>query len=149
MIKTYCDLCRKEIPNYYGKNLVTFKTSVTISTMDTCDECRADWFNNYNEWYPKHYTSDDCISRSEALKYFEECEDSDSIKVKYAIQHLKGLQSVIPIIKEKVAKWTHRNDDKYDWLECPCCGFGNEGEITRYDGVACSYCPRCGLKLLE
>ena len=37
---------------------------------------------------------DDCISRSDALKFFDEFEDTDCVKVKYAKDHLIQLPSV-------------------------------------------------------
>ena len=64
MIKMYCDLCGKEIPNFHSEHLVTFETSATISIMDTCDECRANWFDDYNRWYPKSCISEDPVQNT-------------------------------------------------------------------------------------
>lgn len=46
-------------------------------------------------------------------------------------------------------KWIHKNDDHFDWLECPCCGYGDEGEVTieRLEDAPSIYCPVCGQRL--
>ena len=43
--------------------------------------------------------------------------------------------------------WIHRNDDYTDWLECPNCGYGDEGEVEYGKGTP--YCPYCGERLYE
>ena len=43
--------------------------------------------------------------------------------------------------------WIHRNDDYTDWLECPTCGYGDEGEVKYGKGTP--YCPYCGERLYE
>lgn len=43
--------------------------------------------------------------------------------------------------------WIHRNDDYNDWLECPSCGYGDEGEVKYGEGTP--YCPYCGERLYE
>jgi len=52
-------------------------------------------------------------------------------------------------LKETPAKWIHRNDDHFDWLECPGCGYGDEGEviIKRLEDAPSIYCPCCGQRL--
>lgn len=37
-------------------------------------------------------------------------------------------------------EWNKCNDDKFDWLECSSCGYGDEGEVTK----PWLYCPVCG-----
>ena len=44
-------------------------------------------------------------------------------------------------------RWIHRNDDYNDWLECPNCGYGDEGEVEYGKGTP--YCPYCGERLEE
>lgn len=41
--------------------------------------------------------------------------------------------------------WIHRNDDFYNWLECPKCGYGEEGEVKYGEGT--TFCPYCGADL--
>lgn len=48
---------------------------------------------------------------------------------------------------ERVKHWIHRNDDYNDWLECPNCGYGSEGEVKYGEGTP--YCPYCGERLEE
>lgn len=43
--------------------------------------------------------------------------------------------------------WIHRNDDSNDWLECPNCGYGSEGEVKYGEGTP--FCPNCGERLRE
>lgn len=46
---------------------------------------------------------------------------------------------------QKKPHWIHRNDDYTDWLECPNCGYGSEGEVKYGEGTP--FCPHCGEKL--
>ena len=52
-------------------------------------------------------------------------------------------------LRETPGKWIHKNDDRFDWLECPICGYGDEGEVTieRLEDAPSIYCPICGQKL--
>lgn len=43
-------------------------------------------------------------------------------------------------------KWVHHNDDCNDWLVCPVCEYGDEGEVP-WDKRT-PYCPHCGAKLI-
>lgn len=47
--------------------------------------------------------------------------------------------------KEQPKQWIHKNDDYCDWLECPNCGYGDEGEVKFGEGTL--YCPCCGQNL--
>ena len=49
--------------------------------------------------------------------------------------------------KTEPKHWIHRNDDYNDWLECPSCGYGSEGEVKYGKGTP--YCPYCGERLYE
>lgn len=46
---------------------------------------------------------------------------------------------------QKKLHWIHRNDDYTDWLECPNCGYGSEGEVKYGEGTP--FCPHCGERL--
>ena len=48
---------------------------------------------------------------------------------------------------ERAKHWIHRNDDYNDWLECPNCGYGSEGEVKYGEGTP--FCPYCGERLEE
>ena len=48
---------------------------------------------------------------------------------------------------ERAKHWIHRNDDYNDWLECPSCGYGSEGEVKYGEGTP--FCPYCGERLEE
>lgn len=48
---------------------------------------------------------------------------------------------------ERAKHWIHRNDDSNDWLECPNCGYGSEGEVKFGEGTP--FCPYCGERLEE
>lgn len=48
---------------------------------------------------------------------------------------------------QKKPHWIHRNDDYTDWLECPSCGYGSEGEVKYGEGTP--FCPHCGERLEE
>jgi hypothetical protein len=49
--------------------------------------------------------------------------------------------------KTEPKHWIHRNDDYNDWLECPSCGYGSEGEVKYGKGTP--YCQYCGERLYE
>ena len=57
-----------------------------------------------------------------------------------------------PLIKSgkpsaRIGKWLHKNDDHFDWLECPFCEYGSEGEVKYGRGTP--FCPQCGADLTE
>lgn len=109
----------------------------------------------------------DLISRAELLKALETwdrfgVDDTNSLfrldnlslphYVAYihyddVVKCIKGMPSVAIPNKTEPKHWIHRNDDYNDWLECPSCGYGSEGEVKYGKGTP--YCPYCGERLYE
>lgn len=44
-----------------------------------------------------------------------------------------------------MAKWIEWTDDKKDYVKCPKCDYGAEGEMELKDKT--NYCPQCGAPL--
>ena len=65
------------------------------------------------------------------------------------LDNIPGLRVTIMKSRDEPKKWIHRNDDHFDWLECPCCGYGDEGEVNieRLEDAPSIYCPQCGQRL--
>lgn len=42
-------------------------------------------------------------------------------------------------------KWIQKCDDNFDWYECSCCGYGNEGELQERPWF--KFCPSCGSRM--
>lgn len=81
---------------------------------------------------------EDCISREEALDQL-----GQSYNILDATDRIKEMRSVIP--GQKTGKWLHKNDDHFDWCECPFCEYGSDGEVEL--GNETPYCPMCGAHL--
>ena len=60
------------------------------------------------------------------------------------VTNLSAKQEMENIFKSK-GKWNECNDDKFDWVECSECGFGDEGENT----TKWLYCPACGALMVN
>ncbi len=69
----------------------------------------------------------------------------DFAKLLVLRRELKKLPSVKPTAQK--GRWVHHNDDHFDWLECPFCGYGDEGEVVY--GNETPFCPMCGADLSE
>lgn len=105
------------------------------------------------EQKPKTEPCEDCISRADAIKALKELEQEDietygckipeGFDADGAIEKLMNLPSVQPKVKQ--GRWKHKHDDRNDWLECPFCGYGDEGKVRMDQGTA--FCPFCGAKL--
>lgn len=51
---------------------------------------------------------------------------------------------IIPI-ERPTGEWNQKCDDNFDWYECSCCGYGNEGELQERPWF--KFCPCCGAKM--
>lgn len=102
--------------------------------------------------YPE--PSKDAISRAAAHELIKGMTRWNVVKENYKSVGLLyddvqfGLDKLPPVQPEQEPDyWIHRNDDYNDWLECPKCGYGSEGEVKFGEGT--SYCPHCGKRLEE
>lgn len=93
---------------------------------------------------------DDCISRKEALKLFEDRfielqmahRKDTQYGVNWCINTLKDLPSVRP--KEKVGHWVRVDDTKVKCSNCDVTHF-----IAQYPIGGINYCPNCGCRMVE
>ena len=90
---------------------------------------------------------EDCVSREEVLKIYDEWFATCNIADRKASPKAKinALPPATPIRPRK-GEWCKQNDDYYDWYECSECGYGSEGEMqysSEYD-VRTNFCPNCG-----
>lgn len=65
-----------------------------------------------------------------------------------ALDNLDKMTQVLGLeitIHKRNPRWLHENDDKFDWLVCSECGYGDEGEV--FIGMETPFCPMCGARL--
>ena len=62
------------------------------------------------------------------------------------------LSGITPEEKDKLleeirptGEWILWTDDRKDYIKCPFCGYGDEGEIKADEGTP--FCPQCGAYL--
>lgn len=94
----------------------------------------------------KQQPSEDCISRSEALKHTHIEYDDDGVGHKVVnAEDIKDLPPVTP--KQKVGKWIlkHRKNNSMKWLT-GTDEYGVEHTVKKYEEYECDepYCSECG-----
>ena len=47
--------------------------------------------------------------------------------------------------RDEAKKWIQWTDDRMDYVKCPVCGYGDEGEILMKETLG--FCPSCGQRL--
>lgn len=94
-----------------------------------------------NEWYrtapPERY--DHWIGEIDGnrlLQYLLSCNDPD--RNEYTMD-------IIIRKKSDARAWIHWTDDYKDYVTCPCCEYGSEGEVLLADKTP--FCPICGADL--
>ena len=85
---------------------------------------------------------EDCISREAVEKItWEEPSYDDALNVLTEVRDkVRALPSVTP--SRPKGKWIHWTDDYKDYVTCPSCGYGEEGEVLLADKTP--FCPICG-----
>lgn len=90
---------------------------------------------------------EDCISRDAVEKItWEEPSYDDALNVLTEVRDkVRALPSVKPQRPSK--NWIHWTDDYKDYVTCPSCGYGEEGEVLLSDKTP--FCPICGADMRE
>ena len=87
----------------------------------------------------------DCISREAVDNYIAKLlsgylYEEERTRLEGLSAYLWELPSVKPQRPSK--KWIHWTDDHKDYVTCPSCGYGEEGEVLLKDKTP--FCPICG-----
>lgn len=93
---------------------------------------------------------EDCVSRQAVLDLIEHYNSDGLGSVFYGydegVKFANAVNKLPPVTPQpKQGRWKHKHDDRNDWLECPFCGYGDEGEVRMDQGTA--FCPFCGTRL--
>ena len=70
-----------------------------------------------------------------------ECYVIDPDSTQNHIQRLGELED-----RDEEKTWVHWTDDRKDYVKCPVCDYGEEGEILLKE--APGFCPSCGQRLV-
>lgn len=91
-------------------------------------------------------TSDDCVSRTQALKELKESaehhanDSREEVLLRRDRDIIRALPPVTPTRKSGL-RWIERFDNEDKWLECPHCHKDSDN--------AYAYCPNCGASFKE
>lgn len=90
-----------------------------------------------------------CCEKAKMVLKKSDLEEALLIWKAYKDGRLEWKPVVLPTLKgnARIGKWLHKNDDYFDWLECPFCEYGSEGEVKYGRGTP--FCPQCGADLTE